>query len=269
MEREPSAGLYSRLYDRLIADLRREGRSSVEAARLAVGGDYDVFGCIERDALLSVGMGPDSFVVDLGCGAGRLARKLVAPSVRPGRYFGLDVHAGLLEEARTQTKSLTGESEVGFEFAQVTLPRIPCGEESVDFLTAFSVATHIEPEETFSYMKETARILKRRGLGLISYLSAEIQSHWEIFLDECAIPVEERRNRVPNKVHPPGALGYLAERAGLEVLSDHPADLPWIPLTESMTFEGESRKVGDRVHLGQSCLIVRPKRTESPPSQVS
>ena len=255
-EEKELADFYGELYEGLIDYHKTRGLSEEEARKQAVGGDYETFGKIERDLLLTLGFTGKECLVDLGCGSGRLACKL-APLLREGgSYLGLDVNQALLTEARKQVKKAGGEA--GFRFEKITDPILPCSEGSIDVLVAFSVVTHIDIEDTFNYFVEMKRALKPGGTAIISYLSTEIEGHWKVFLEEAGMKVVERNARVRNHVMVPGTLNRFAEKAGLRVIDDHPADEPWIELTESVEMDGDLRSKGEKVHLGQSCLILQP-----------
>ena len=65
----------------------------------AVGGEFEAFGLLERDLLIQCGLRDDSYVIDVGCGSGRLAKPLSQFAPR-GRYLGIDVVPELLAFAR-------------------------------------------------------------------------------------------------------------------------------------------------------------------------
>jgi len=50
-----------------------------------------------------------------------------------------------------------------WEFRLVEGIRIPCPDNVADFVTFFSVLTHITHEESFQYLQEAARCLKAGG----------------------------------------------------------------------------------------------------------
>ncbi len=257
-EEEKELGdFYGNLYDGLIEFHENEGLSAEEARKQAIGGDYETIGCIERDAILALGYSGREMIVDLGCGSGRLARKLVPLLKEEGRYLGLDVNQTLIHEAREQVAKAGGGE--AFQFKKITDPVIPVEEKSIDLLVAFSVVTHIDLEDTFNYFKELKRVLKPDGQALISYLSTEIEGHWKLFLQEAGMNAGARNSRVRNHVMVPGTLNRLAEKAGLQVVSDHAADHSWITLTEAVELDGKKREAGEKIHLGQSCLILRSK----------
>ncbi|MCB9784931.1 MAG: class I SAM-dependent methyltransferase [Candidatus Omnitrophica bacterium] len=255
-EEKQLGDFYGNLYDGLIEFHENQGLSEEDARKQAIGGDYETFGHIERDALLAIGYTGEEFLVDLGCGSGRLARKLAPLIKEGGAYLGLDVNQTLIHEARQQVAKAGGGE--AFQFKKIVDPVLPCPEKSVNLLVAFSVVTHIDLEDTYNYFVELKRTLKPTGRALISYLSTEIEGHWNVFIQEAEMKAGSRNARVRNHVMVPGTLNRLAEKSGLAVLEDHPADFPWIPLTESVEMDGKKHNPGERIHLGQSCLILQP-----------
>jgi ubiquinone/menaquinone biosynthesis C-methylase UbiE len=128
-----------------------------EAMRLAVGGEFDAVGKLEYYLLRSLGLSGGHLVIDVGCGSGRLAQQLAHD--KSIRYVGTDVVPTLLEAARTAV----GRND--WEFHLVEGIRIPCPDNVADFVTFFSVLTHITHEESFQYLQEAARCLKPGGAG--------------------------------------------------------------------------------------------------------
>jgi SAM-dependent methyltransferase len=119
---------YRSLVARLLGEFERD-----EALRRAVGGSFIASGKLQHALLLQMGLRPDSRVVDVGCGCGRLAVHL---STMPGvRYLGTDVVPELLERARTLSARpdwrfvLTSGEAIPEEDGGV--PHIPIDEEVV------------------------------------------------------------------------------------------------------------------------------------------
>ena len=71
---------------------------------LAIGGQFEACGIIEREILIQYGLRPDDYVVDVGCGSGRLAKPL-ADYLR-GPYLGIDV----VPERNSASSSARGRS---------------------------------------------------------------------------------------------------------------------------------------------------------------
>jgi len=143
-----------------------------EAMSLAVGGgDYDRIGMILTGIIKACGISGDEHFVDLGCGSGRLAKHLgiAFPQLD---YFGIDVVQELIEYAATKTPP-------HFRFALHHDTSIPCDDNSVDIVAAFSVFTHLYHEESFTYLKDIRRTLRPGGRVVFSIL--EFAHHWPIF----------------------------------------------------------------------------------------
>ncbi|MFW5714103.1 MAG: class I SAM-dependent methyltransferase [Brevefilum sp.] len=91
-------------------------------------------------------MKPTASIVDVGCGNGTLARALSTTGFS-GRYLGLDMSEGLLENA---AKGLHSSENADYQFQQVDLAE-PDWVESIpgspyDWLVSFAVLHHIPGE---------------------------------------------------------------------------------------------------------------------------
>ena len=164
----PSAHIegYRRHVRRLIEEHPYE-----EAMRLAVGGSWDAAAALEEGALRLAGIGPEADLVDVGCGAGRLAERLRAS--HRGRYLGTDVVPELLDHARALAP--------GWEFELVESLLIPWPEGSADAVCFFSVLTHLPHEASYAYLRESVRVLRPGGLVVVSFLEFEEPEHWTVF----------------------------------------------------------------------------------------
>lgn len=113
------------------------------------------------------------FVLDFGCGCGRIARQLIQQTPRPQRYVGLDLHRGQVEWCRANL----APHAPGFEFRHQNVfckglnPRgtadvlpFPAPDRSVSLIVAWSVFTHVNQAAAAFYLRETARVLRPGGL---------------------------------------------------------------------------------------------------------
>lgn len=112
--------------------------------RDAIGGLWDELGALQFDFLLSQGMSRTDHLLDVGCGAGRLAVRAV-PYLDPFHYWGVDISPSLLQAAL-------------FEIAAIgALPRLkpghlhasaafepPPGMERFNIAIAQSLFTHLK-----------------------------------------------------------------------------------------------------------------------------
>ena len=118
---------------------------------------------------------PSSRVLDVGCGAGRIARVL-APRLRPpGSYDGFDV----MTEAIDWCARHYGGTSVPFRFVHADIHnalynpsgtvaaaeyRFPYADESFDLVLATSVFTHLLADTASRYLAEAARVLAPGGV---------------------------------------------------------------------------------------------------------
>ncbi len=105
---------------------------------------------------------PSQTVLDFGCGPGFLARA-VSSQVR--RVLAVDVSRGVIACART----LNGADNIHY-FAN-SLNGLPSvADASVDLVYSFAVIQHLRKEQTASFFREFARVLRPGGEGVIHLL---------------------------------------------------------------------------------------------------
>src|SRR5690349_2016148 len=76
----------------------RSAYTEDEAVRIAVGGEFEGYGRLLREALKFHGLTPEDYLIDVGCGSGRLAKPL--SEYLRGKYLGIDVVPQLVDYAR-------------------------------------------------------------------------------------------------------------------------------------------------------------------------
>src|SRR4051812_15740956 len=137
-----------------------------DAAMIEAVGGGDHIGDIELTLLDRFGLAPDSYVIDVGCGSGRLARPLGRlPQVR---YLGTDISQTLLDYA---AKS---RGRADFQFKCVEGTKIPERNGVADLVVFFSVGTHLLQEEFFLYLEDARRVLKPAGRIIFSFLDVTL-----------------------------------------------------------------------------------------------
>ena len=146
-------------------------------------GDFRAVG----DDLLRVlidhaGLQPNHCVLDIGCGAGRVARPLAGYLARVGGYVGFDPSRRAIAGCRRRFAALRPD----FRFVEADLRnpeynargtlaeaayRFPCADRSIDLAFAMSVFTHMRMAPLRHYLDEAARVLKPGGrLAFTAYL---------------------------------------------------------------------------------------------------
>ncbi len=232
---------YKSQYDHLWKHLAASGQAHARA----VGGDFEIAGRLEFALLRSCGLTPESSVIDVGCGSGRLAAQL-APGLRGG-YLGTDILPSLLEHAR----QLCGRPD--WRFVETNGESIPAADESADFVCFFSVFTHLSHEQTWRYLLESKRVLRPGGKIVCSFLEFKIRSHWTVFEQTFA-------NQDPRKVLSQflsrDAFEAFAFNAALDLEAFHDGDKPHIPFAGEVVWESGLRMSG-LGHLGQSVCVLR------------
>ena len=166
----------------LFADLagRLSGRADAltPPARLVARAGGCDFHQVGQDLLRVLvdrgGLQPTARVVDIGCGAGRVALPLTKVLIPPGRYEGLDVDREAIDWCRTAISPLYPAFR--FTFADVHNEeynpngpvdaasfRFPYPDSSFNFAVATSLFTHLLPSDLANYLQETSRVLAPGG----------------------------------------------------------------------------------------------------------
>ena len=223
-----------------------------EAMRRAVGGQFEGMGLLELETLKHFGLREDAYLIDVGCGSGRLAKPLSA--YLNGRYLGIDVVRALLEHASKLVHRPNWRFELG---AGLTIPE---ADDSADFVCFFSVLTHLLHEQSFLYLREAKRVLKPGGKIVFSFLDYTIPSHWDVF--ELTIADVDVNAQHLNVFMSKDGLAIWAERLGMQLEALHNGNEPYVPLSTPITFEDGSSV--DRLgSVGQSICVFRKPEHES------
>jgi ubiquinone/menaquinone biosynthesis C-methylase UbiE len=153
---------------------------------------------------------PPAFVLDVGCGTGRLLRK-AARKWPAARLVGVDPAAGMLEIARRLTPAA--------ELLQGSGEAIPLSDSTVDI--AFSTISFHHWQDQAAGLREVVRVLRPRGLfclsdgalpacaaGLIRHSRVHTRGEIEALFEEAGLPV-----RVQKRIVAGGVLATIGEKA--------------------------------------------------------
>lgn len=234
---------FFRSYQRKTASLLEKETKEVAMSQ-AVGGEFEAVGSLEFALLRQEGLQPGHVIIDAGCGSGRLAVKL--REFQDLTFIGLDVVPDLLRHA----ESLCNRPDWRFYMAPGT--SIPEPDGSADFVTFFSVFTHLLHEETFRYMNDATRVLKPGGKLIFSFLEYAIPSHWWVF-DNSVLDTDP--NKVLNQFIDRDMIRGFAARVGLDVKSIHDGDKPHIAIDSPVVWEDGRIQTG-MGNLGQSVCVM-------------
>lgn len=222
-----------------------DSHSHDEIMHQAVGGAFEIVGALERELLIQQGLRPDGYVVDVGCGSGRLAQPL-AEYLR-GRYLGVDVAPQLLDYAKT----LVNRPEWRFEVANGFT--IPEEDGQADMVCFFSVLTHLRHEESYLYLQEARRVLKPEGKIVFSFLEFSNPVNWEVFQHNInAIGADEPLNQFISV----DAIKVWAYHLGLTVLSINKAGQIQLPKPVRLA---NGQIVKGKHFFGQSICVLSKK----------
>lgn len=227
----------------LTALIASQGRE--KAMETIVGGQYREIGILESSALQTLGLGREDFVVDVGCGSGRLAFAL--RDYLKGKFVGTDI----LSEALDYAREKVGRTD--WEFIETFDPVIPIADKQSSMVCFFSVFTHLLDEDIFRFLGEAKRVTRSGGKILFSYLDFDVASHWPVFESTLA---DRNPNRVLNKFISKPAIIRWAKALSLEVEKLYDGSEPWIKLTEDFKYS-DGRLATGIVEFGQSVGILR------------
>ena len=218
-------------YERFVSSVQAT-HPKEEAMSLAVGGSFEHIGNIEVALLKNFGLLPDGYLIDVGCGSGRLAKPLAA--YLSGHYSGFDVVADLVDYAR----KISGRSD--WRFGVVDHIEIPERDGCADMVCFFSVMTHLLHEQSYWYLEEAIRVLKPGGKVVFSFLDFDEPSHWSVFL--YTLQLSKDSADVPMNV--------FVSKDMIKVFASHLN-------VEIECFIGATDKVVDAGALGQSLCVLR------------
>ncbi|WP_337187774.1 class I SAM-dependent methyltransferase [Phenylobacterium sp.] len=203
------------------------------AMELAIGDGFDTIGPIEAGLIAHYGLPPDDgYLIDVGCGSGRLAQPLAR--THRGRYLGIDLVPALVEHARKITE------RPDWSFKVIDHIGVPEKDGQADMVCFFSVLTHLLHEQSYWYLEEAKRVLKPGGTVVFSFLEFHEPGHLPIF--RATLEGAKARTKAP--------LNVFIERNAIRV---------W---TSELGMEMvELRDAGDAIvpqgALGQSICVLR------------
>jgi ubiquinone/menaquinone biosynthesis C-methylase UbiE len=218
---------YVGLVDELKARMPHE-----QAMEHAIGAGFDEIGPMEAGIVLHYGLPRDGYLIDVGCGSGRLAKPLAAR--HPGRYLGVDLASDLLDHARKVA------ARPDWRFEEVDHIAIPEADGVADMVCFFSVLTHLLHEQSYWYLEEARRVLKPGGRIVFSFLEFTEPWHFRIFLQ--GVEAAKARERKP--------LDVFIDRAAIPVW----AESLGLVLEE---IRGGNDVIAPEGNLGQAICVLR------------
>ncbi len=235
---------FRRVYTNWFNALKGQGRTDEQAAYLTVGGEVELFGLLERELLRGFGLQPNHYLIDVGCGSGRLTKALA--SYLTGHYLGIDVVPELLAYAQRNGKP-------HWRFEVTTGQIIPEQDAQADMICFFSVLTHLLHEQSYIYLREAKRVLKPGGKVVLSFMEFGCPEHWSVFEAAIAqigmdLPLYVFMSR--------DGIEAWAAHLGFTIEAIHGGTDPLISLPYPVNLD-DGRLVEGRMALGQSVCVLR------------
>lgn len=240
---------YLKNYRKLVGSLQRQ-MPFEQAMRSAPGGDFDYIGIVECELLVHLGLRPNDYLIDVGCGSGRLAKPL--SEYLTGKYLGIDVVPELVDYARQLVRRTDWRFEVAAGLA------IPEADHKADMICFFSVFTHLYHEHSYLYLEEARRVLKPGGKIVFSFLDFTVEGHWPIF-ENTARNADE--NAPPNVFVGRDAITAWAAHLDLKIELIEEATSPFIKLRQPTKQPGGVITHGP-VAFGQSLCVLTTKAAQ-------
>ena len=236
-------------YNKLVQN-KLASHDKHSAMAQSIGGNFVHFGAFQRELLLQHGLKANDSIVDIGCGAGRLANALKEFSEL--NYVGIDVVQDLLDYAQDIC------ARPDWQFIKLTNFKLPLADNSMDMVTAFSVFTHLFHEECYAYLAEFRRVLKPGGKVVFTFLDYSVPTHWSIFITNL-LGIQDHLNQFLD----PKAIEVWCQHLQFTIEGIFPGDQPHIQLSETVAAEDGTFYRG-KVALGQSiCVLQKPINAEN------
>jgi 2-polyprenyl-3-methyl-5-hydroxy-6-metoxy-1,4-benzoquinol methylase len=241
-------GAYTQWVDRSKSE-----RDHVRAMTQAIGGEFEALGIVERELLYFFGLEQDAYLVDIGCGSGRLAIPL--SRTHRGRYLGTDLVRDLTDFAAAAC------NRSDWRFETVSGLTIPERDGVADMVCFFSVFTHLLHEQTYLYLQEAKRVLQPGGRIVFSFLEFRNGAHWAVFSATVA-DMRGNQHHPLNVFFDRDAIRAWAAHLGLEVVDIRDGSERFVPLPEPVTLDSGER-MEEYGNLGQSiCVLQVPNLTQ-------
>jgi len=123
------------------------------------------------------GVSPKDDVLEIGCGAGRIATGL-APACRS--WVGADISAKMLAVAADRLRTIPNARLV--QLTNVSLAQFK--DDSFDVVYCTSVFGHLDEMDRWRYIQEAFRVLRPGGCLLVDNIDVESDAGWQAFLKQ-------------------------------------------------------------------------------------
>jgi ubiquinone/menaquinone biosynthesis C-methylase UbiE len=158
-------------------------------------------------ARISQWVRPNSVVLDVGCGIGRV-EKYLAPFCQ--ELHALDVSEEMLSQAR---RRLAGLSDVFLHHASATDLSF-AQDNTFDLVFSLLVLQHMEKEDAFLSLREIHRVLKPDGLAYLQFPNLFADVYFQNFVQ--TVEMEERPvHRM--RLYTPQEVAFFLDKVGFDI----------------------------------------------------
>lgn len=132
--------------------------------------NWDAIGRLQYDFLVSEGLAPEHYMLDVGCGMLRGGEHFIS-YLQPGHYFGIDMNAGALAqgEARLEREGITGKRPTLVARSDFAVGGLG---QSFDFALAQSVFTHLPFNSIIRCLAEVGPVLRPGGRFFATFFAS-------------------------------------------------------------------------------------------------
>ena len=214
------------------------------------------------------GLQRDHKVLDVGCGAGRIATALTRYLRRSAMYRGFDVSNDSIQWCRRNIskkfphfKFQAVELYNGQYHPDGALPaetfKFPYKDRTFDFVILVSVFTHMRPKEVENYVSEISRVLKNGGRCFISFflLNEESRNLLEAGKSDVAFRFPFEGCLVKSLKHPEFAIAYDQEQVR-DMFKKNGLTFKNLPLYGSWC--------GRDLYVGYQDIVIADKKAKKP-----
>ncbi len=128
---------------------------------------WEVLSKWQLKSLIDLGLSSDHYLIDVGCGPGRLAVKAIQ-YLKAGRYYGMDPYPPYVRMAeKVLVKCNIQKEHFIIEGRASDCDKLPA---QFQFAMAASVFTHMPATEIIGCLKSLNSIMRRGGIMLATYV---------------------------------------------------------------------------------------------------
>jgi 2-polyprenyl-3-methyl-5-hydroxy-6-metoxy-1,4-benzoquinol methylase len=205
-------------------------------------------------------LGPDSDVLELGCGGGKFSQRL-APRCRS--LLCTDISPSMIDHTQASLTDLGVADNVGFRVLN-GIDFDGVASDSMDFIFSYDVLLHVQPQNVFSYLRDARRVLRDSGVFMLHQINLASGGGMAHFLSQFAGDTWRRAFDDPRRrghiyfmsEDQMRALGHQAGLAVDEILAD---SSEFSGVTAGRDLIGFLRKKRSRLNLAEpeSVLLVK------------